>query len=706
MSLNKLNKIQFWNRLHLYAILLALIIFSLSYKIGIIIVILYLLFLHKREILSKELIYFLLISLLFNIIRINHFSSFKEGNINENLIVYDIKEKNDYFNITFKYKNEKIIYTVSNFDYDVGDYLNVSGTLALPKEKRFKNDFDYQMYLKSKHISYVLKNPTFTYLGSRFCLNKYRYKLKSIIDDSYSDIEASYLNNLVLGIHDDELNNSYDNLNLNYLFSVSGAYGLCFYLILFKILFNISKNYEKSENIALGVTWVYGILIIMPTSFFKMLLFLTLKLINERRNLKFTNLDLLSICFMTFLVINPYYLFNLGFIFTYLITFFYLVYDIKDKKGILDFKRGIYTSLVGFPLIINQTGFFNALSLLLAPIIFYLFKIIIYPICLFSVLFRKVDLTSFFSFINKINAFFNSKALSIHFPKFSLLTTIIYYILLVIILIRKMNNKKYNFNIITFILFLLICKFNIIFAPYGEVTFLDVGQADSIYIHNKCYKEIVLIDTVKENEEYLKAKGIDSINTIFITHSDDDHFNNIITLCEKYKVRRIVLSYYDEDIKKLNLEQYADEVKYARAGDNIKALGIEFMILTPFKASDVKNEISMSIYAKIGGLKYLFAADITIKEENEIMNNYQNLEIDVLKVAHHGSKTSSSAKFINFLKPKYAIISVGENNIYKLPNEEVINNLKESKVYLTSINKNISFYFYNSKCFIKCFKKT
>lgn len=706
MSLSKLKKIQFWNKLHLYAILFALIIFSLYYKIGIIIIILYLLFLHKRGVLNKELIYFLLISILFNFMRINHFSNFKEGNINENLIVYDIKEKDDYFNITFKYKNEKIIYTTSSFDYTVGDYLRVCGILSLPKEKRFENDFDYQMYLKSKHISFILKNPTFTYLDSRFCLNKYRYRLKNIIDSSYSDIEASYINNLVLGIHNDDLNNGYDNLNLNYLFSVSGAYGLCFYMILFRILFYFTKNYEKSENVALAATWGYGFLIIMPTSFFKMILFLTLKLINERRNLKFTNLDLLSICFMSFLVINPYYLFNLGFIFTYLITFFYLVYDIKDKKIILGFKRGIYTSLVGLPLIINQTGFFNAFSLVFSPIIFCLFKNIIYPVCLFSVIFRKIDLTSLFSFINKINVFFNSKELIIYFPKFSLLAAIIYYIFLTIILLRKMNNKKYNFNIILLILFLTIYKFNIIFLPYGEVTFLDVGQADSIYIHNKRNKEIILIDTVKENEEYLKAKGIKTINTIFITHSDDDHFNNVINICKKYKVKKIVLSYYDEDIKKLCLEQYADRVEYAKASDIIEASGIKFKVLTPFKASNIKNEISMSIYAKIGSLNYLFAADITINEEKEIMNNYPNLKVDVLKVAHHGSKTSSSKEFINFIKPKYAIISVGENNIYRLPNEEVLNNLNEAQIYQTNINKNISVYFYNSKCFIKCFKKS
>ena len=295
MSLNKLKKIQFWNKLHLYAILLALIIFSLSYKIGFTLIALYLLFLHKREILNKELIYFLLLSLIFNFVRINHFSNFKEGNINENLIVYDIKEKTDYLNVTFKYKNEKIMYTTSSFEYEIGDYLSAKGTLTKPKGKRFENDFDYQTYLKSRHISFILKNPTFSYLGKKPCINKYRYNLKKAIDNNYSDIEASYLNNLVLGIHDDDLNNSYENLNLNYLFSVSGAYGLCFYMILFKMIFYLTKNYEKSENIALAFTWGYAAIIMMPTSFFKMILFLTLKLINERRNLKFTSLDLLKI---------------------------------------------------------------------------------------------------------------------------------------------------------------------------------------------------------------------------------------------------------------------------------------------------------------------------------------------------------------------------------------------------------------------------
>jgi len=93
----------------------------------------------------------------------------------------------------------------------------------------------------------------------------------------------------------------------------------------------------------------------------------------------------------------------------------------------------------------------------------------------------------------------------------------------------------------------------------------------------------------------------------------------------------------------------------------------------------------------------MFMGDASISTEHEILNKYNLSDIDVLKVGHHGSKTSSSKDFINEINPKYSIISVGKNNRYGHPNKEVLNNLENSKIYRTDKDGSIMFKVKNNK---------
>ena len=125
------------------------------------------------------------------------------------------------------------------------------------------------------------------------------------------------------------------------------------------------------------------------------------------------------------------------------------------------------------------------------------------------------------------------------------------------------------------------------------------------------------------------------------------------------------------------------------------------MILLNFflqtKKYDNENDNSNVIYTELNGYKFLFMGDASSTTEREILNKYNLPDIDVLKVGHHGSKTSSSVKFINDINPKYSIISVGKNNRYGHPNKEVLENLNNSKIYRTDINGSIMFKIKNNK---------
>ena len=109
------------------------------------------------------------------------------------------------------------------------------------------------------------------------------------------------------------------------------------------------------------------------------------------------------------------------------------------------------------------------------------------------------------------------------------------------------------------------------------------------------------------------------------------------------------------------------------------------------KLYDNENDNSNVIYTKINNYKFLFMGDASIETEKEILKKYNINNIDILKVGHHGSKTSSGKFFINEISPKYSIISVGKNNRYDHPNKEVLNNLEQSKIYRTDQEGSIMF---------------
>ena len=112
---------------------------------------------------------------------------------------------------------------------------------------------------------------------------------------------------------------------------------------------------------------------------------------------------------------------------------------------------------------------------------------------------------------------------------------------------------------------------------------------------------------------------------------------------------------------------------------------------------DNENDNSSVIYTKLNNHKLLFMGDAGIEVEEDLIEKYNLQNIDVLKVGHHGSKTSSGKEFINEINPKYGVISVGKNNRYGHPNDSVLDNLENSKIYRTDIDGSILFKIKNNK---------
>jgi competence protein ComEC len=185
-------------------------------------------------------------------------------------------------------------------------------------------------------------------------------------------------------------------------------------------------------------------------------------------------------------------------------------------------------------------------------------------------------------------------------------------------------------------------------------------------------------------------------------HGDYDHMGEAINLVENFKVEKVIFNcgpYNDLenelievlDKKKIKYYSYIKELNV----DNNK---LHFL---QTKEYDNENENSNVIYTKLNGYRFMFMGDAGVEKEKDILEKYNVSKIDVLKIGHHGSKTSSDKNFIDEMNPKYSVISVGKNNRYGHPNKEVLNNLDNSKIYRTDRDGSIMFKIKNNKLKLK-----
>ena len=171
-----------------------------------------------------------------------------------------------------------------------------------------------------------------------------------------------------------------------------------------------------------------------------------------------------------------------------------------------------------------------------------------------------------------------------------------------------------------------------------------------------------------------------------------------INLVENFKVEKVIFNCgpYNDLEKELIKVLDKKNIKYYSC---IKELNIDKnkLYFLQTKEYDNENDNSNVIYTELNRYKFMFMGDASTITEKEIMDKYNLPDIDVLKVGHHGSRTSSSKEFIDEINPKYSIISVGKNNRYGHPNKEVLDNLKDTKIYRTDEDGSIMFNIKNNK---------
>ena len=171
-----------------------------------------------------------------------------------------------------------------------------------------------------------------------------------------------------------------------------------------------------------------------------------------------------------------------------------------------------------------------------------------------------------------------------------------------------------------------------------------------------------------------------------------------INLVENFKVEKVIFNCGEFNELEQELIKVLDKKKIPYYSC-VKELNIDDNKLYFLNNKDYGNENDNSsvIYTKLNNHKFLFMGDAGVEVEEDLIEKYNLQNIDILKVGHHGSNTSSSKFFINNIKPKYAIISVGKNNRYGHPKSSVLDTLSNSKIYRTDLDGSIMFKINNNK---------
>ena len=181
-------------------------------------------------------------------------------------------------------------------------------------------------------------------------------------------------------------------------------------------------------------------------------------------------------------------------------------------------------------------------------------------------------------------------------------------------------------------------------------------------------------------------------------HGDYDHMGEAINLVENFKVEKVFFNCGELNKLEQELIKVLDKKKIPYY-PCIKELNIDDNKLYFLNNKDYGNENDNSsvIYTEFNNYKFLFMGDAGVKVEEDLIKKYNLQDIDVLKVGHHGSRTSSGQEFISEINPKYSIISVGKNNRYGHPNDNILDNLSDSKIYRTDQDGSIMLKIKNDK---------
>ncbi|WKY49129.1 DNA internalization-related competence protein ComEC/Rec2 [Eubacteriaceae bacterium ES3] len=613
-----------------------------------------------------------------------------------------------------------------------GDLISFDGELQKIDAVRNPGGFDYSLYLKSKRIDgLVYYQDNLTIFGSEITFQEkiaiFRKALETRINAYFNPSVAELLKGILLGDKsiDETIKTSFQNIGISHILAVSGLH-IGFLALLVTGVLKILKIRENLWFVILSpFLLVYCILTGFSASVIRASLMLMILLIGKGLFIEKDLLNNLYLSGIIILLIWPAQLFQAGFQLSMSAVLGIILFNeplnyqakrfsnkirLREKpinSPILEsFILSISVFIITVPIIIAHFGTFNGISFLANLIIIPLVGLFV--ICGFIFLFTSFICPPLIPFIVIPTSFLgdsliiSTEAINAMSDKLSFLAVknasfdLILVLLLIItgFLAAGYFNGYFfrKFMPLCYCLFLTIYAVKFFIPGNLEVIVLDVGQGDSILIttpHHYHY----LIDGggyLFERENRISDRvlypafrtlGISSLNFALISHNHADHQQGIEELItDDFSIEQLMLSINANNQELFN--QKTVSVSQLKKGSIIESDdGVRIEVLWPEGKTQPlddaeQNNASLVFMLSYKNVNYLFCGDIEKESEVAIMKDlkerFNDLDIQVLKVPHHGSETSSSREFIETIAPELAVISVGENNMYGHPDQSVL----------------------------------
>jgi competence protein ComEC len=607
-----------------------------------------------------------------------------------------------------------------------GTICKVKGTLERPALPRNPNAFHYRRYLRFHHIHWILTPQSILLQDCHHSSPTIYEQLLSLrekgirqIEDHFPAETAGIVQALIYGERkqlDEMLLEGYQKLGLIHLLAISGLHVTLLVGAVFFLLIRLFTR-ETATIMLLIILPVYIVLTGSSPSVIRACLTAMLFLAANYRKMTLLPLDTLSIAFLLMLITDPYMLWDVGFQLSFAVTFALIlssqVVMFHDSMLWRLFWTALIAQLSALPFLVYHFFEISLWSIVLNMIFVPLYSFIILPLSVISVaacamapllsvpfmwLLQKVIVWS-----DKVVLLFSSSyplSLTLGRPSFLLLISYVAAVLAAFVYIEKRRYWGIGW-IAAVIAFHALSPY---IDRYGEVAFLDVGQGDCIYIELPYRQAVYLIDTggtLPQQKEpwqqrhrnwdvgkdvvipFLKSNGVRTIEKLITTHEDVDHIGAAEEIVRGFDVKQLLVSkgmkknsvIYEQLMQIVRQKQVS--VQEIRRGNRWSKAGISFYVLHPSTTHPDDNNNSVVLYTKIGGLSWLFTGDLEEAGEKELIGAFPQLKADVLKVAHHGSATSTTELFLDKIRPKIAVISVGEHNRYHHPSPSVLERLQK-----------------------------
>ncbi len=608
-----------------------------------------------------------------------------------------------------------LVYTKGEFE--LGD--KVEGKLVRSKNKDYYNEgrFEFSTYLKSKKILAAYssklnkKSPKERYFIRRL-LYSFRGKLEKKLKRNMG-VNSEVLAAILLGVSA-EVDLVFVKVSgLIHIFAISGLHLAIIAKIIYFLAKFISPDIRKKSMLTIVFILLYTILTGLHASTVRACVMISIFLFKNIFIRAYDRTSSLVAAFILMILINPFSLYSPGFIFSFsaVVGIFYTSEILPLARAKSEFLRNINIIIGVWLSMVPVLAYYYYTINIYSALANFLVVPVVGPLILSGILslilpdFLSVLILDFTSFLIDYIMNFSKIIASLPYAEINIGAVSIFLIILYFIGIFSLKKKKFLgiFSLLALALILIIGQF----GEEARIDFIDIGNGDAILFRDE--GECMLIDgggiPFKEGDNqgvkvllpYLKYEGINKIDKVVISHSDFDHIYGIIEILGLVGMDEIILNdyYADKDGYLLDLLReramlFDVDIVYVKNEERLDFGSGNFVFYTPYKREDEinPNSASIMILGEFYDKRFLFLGDCEKDEEVYLLEEYDDMirDVDLLKVAHHGSKTSSGEDFIREASPSLSLISVGRHNRFGHPNDEVLARLEASsdEVLMTS----------------------